>query len=102
MQMLYNSDSYAVMQFEVTAQDAGGAPGTADVVGLQPGVLTRGGYEIVDKFARKELFLEGLLAEHFKQGVQALIESLPEPGVEEFDAFIAGYSSLAQQPVVLH
>ncbi|HKX95145.1 MAG TPA: DUF3567 domain-containing protein [Methylibium sp.] len=88
MQMLYNSDSFAVVQFDVAPED--GAP------------LTRGGYEIVDKFARKELFLEGLLAEQFKQGVQALIDASPEPGVEEFDAFIAGYSSLAQQPVVLH
>jgi hypothetical protein len=88
MQMLYNSDSFAVVQFDVATED--GAP------------LTRGGYEIVDKFARKELFLEGLLAEQFKQGVQALIDGSPEPGVEEFDAFIAGYSSLAQQPVVLH
>ena len=94
MQMLYNSDSFAVMQFEVTAPDgAGNEPGAG---------LTRGGYEIVDKSARKEMFLEGLMAEQFKQGVQALIESLPEPGVEEFDAFIDSCSSLAQQPVVLH
>ncbi|HSV70409.1 MAG TPA: DUF3567 domain-containing protein [Methylibium sp.] len=88
MQMLYNSDSFAVLQFDLAAEDGA--------------VLTRGGYEIVDKFARKELFLEGLLAEQFKQGVQALIDRSPEPGVEEFDAFIDGYSSLAQQPVVLH
>jgi hypothetical protein len=94
MQMLYNSDSFAVMQFEVTAPDDVG-----DELGAR---LTRGGYEIVDKLARKELFLEGLMAEQFKQGVQALLETLPEPGVEEFDAFIDGYSSLAQQPVVLH
>ncbi len=88
MQMLYNSDSYTVVQFDVVADDAGG--------------LTRDGYEIVDKFARKELFLEGLLAEQFKQGVKALIDATPEPGVEEFDAFIGGYTSLAQQPVILH
>jgi hypothetical protein len=94
MQMLYNSDSYAVVQFDVAADDADG---------VRPEwALTRGGYEIVDKFARKELFLEGLLAEQFKEGVQALMASSPESGVEEFDAFIAGYSSLAQQPVVVH
>ena len=29
----------------------------------------------------------------FKQGVQALIEGSPEPGIEEFDAFIDGYRS---------
>lgn len=88
MQMLYNSESYAVVEFDMEVGEASG--------------LTRGGYEIVDKLARKELYLEGLLAEQFKLGVQALIEGSPEPGVEEFDAFIAGYSSLAQQPVLLH
>jgi hypothetical protein len=94
MQMLYNSDNFAVMRIEVdAAQDAGAESGA---------VLTRGGYEIVDKLAGKEMFLEGLLAEQFKQGVQALIEGSPEPGVEEFDAFIDGYRSLAQQPVLLH
>ena len=92
MQMLYNSDSFAVMRIEVDGAQ-----------GAEPGaMLTRGGYEIVDKLAGKEMFLEGLLAEQFKQGVQALIEASPEPGVEEFDAFIDGYRSLAQQPVVLH
>lgn len=94
MQMLYNSDSYVVVQFDVMGEDADGT--------AQGQTLTRGGYEIVDKHARKELFIEGLLAERFREGVQALIESSPESGVEEFDAFIAGYSSLAQQPVVLH
>jgi len=31
-----------------------------------PGGPERGGYEIVDKLARTESFLEGLLAESFK------------------------------------
>ena len=88
MLMLYNSDHYAVVQFEVTPDEA------------ETPTLTRGGYEIVDKFARKELFLEGALAEHFKLGVEALMETSPD--TDEIDAFLAGYSSLAQQPVVLH
>ena len=90
MQMLYNSDSYAVVMFDASDDVAAGSAS----------VLNRGGYEIVDKFARKELFLEGAMAEQFKQGVEALIES--EPGEDEIDAFLAGYTSLAQQPVVLH
>jgi Protein of unknown function (DUF3567) len=91
MQMLYNSESFAVVQFEVPTQKA---PANGDAS------LTRGGYEIVDKFARKEIFIEGALAESFKQGVDALI--LTEPSEEEMDEYIDRFSSLMQQPVVLH
>lgn len=103
MHMLYNSDSYAVVQIEMSSQDASGpgAQAGAQAVAhdLVPG-LTRGGYEIVDKFARKELFIEGALAEQFKEGVEALIES--SPSVEEFDAYLERYAGMAQQPVVMH
>ena len=93
MQMLYNSDSFAVVLFDV--------PGTSDE--SQPArhePLSRGGYEIVDKFARKEIFIQGALAESFKQGVQALIET--DPSEEEMDEFIERFASLSQQPLVLH
>ncbi|MDE2401145.1 MAG: DUF3567 domain-containing protein [Burkholderiales bacterium] len=93
MQMLYNSDNYAVLQIEMIAENAPVLP--AKVV-----ALTRGGYEIVDKFARKELFIEGAMAESFKEGVDALIES--SPSIEEFDAYLERYACLAQQPVVMH
>jgi hypothetical protein len=85
MQMLYNSDSFAVLQFDVPAEGARGS---------------RGGFEIVDKLARKDIFLEGALAQRFREGVQALIES--DPGPEAFDDFIEGYANLLQQPLVLH
>ena len=91
MQMLYNSESFAVVQFDVPTQQV--------LVSGDP-ALTRGGYEIVDKFARKEIFIEGAMAESFKQGVDALI--LTEPSEEEMDAYIDRFSSLMQQPVVLH
>jgi hypothetical protein len=91
MQMLYNSESFAVVQFEVPTQKTL-VSGDAS--------LTRGGYEIVDKFARKEIFIEGAMAESFKQGVDALI--LTEPSEEEMDEYIDRFSSLMQQPVVLH
>jgi len=90
MQMLYNSDQFAVVQFDVPAA-GGGAPG---------GAPQRGGYEIVDKLARREIFIDGVLAQRFRAGVEALIER--EPSVEAIDDFIAGYTQLAQQPVVLH
>jgi oligoendopeptidase F len=92
MHMLYNSDNYAVVQIDVMAEQAAS--------GSDESALTRGGYEIVDKFARKELFIEGALAEQFKEGVDALIES--SPSVEEFDAYLEMYAGLAHHPVVMH
>ncbi len=91
MHMLYNSDSFAVVQFEVP---------TKQVLLSGDSALMRGGYEIVDKFARKEIFIEGAMAESFKQGVDALI--LTEPSEEEMDEYIDRFSSLMQQPLVLH
>ena len=85
MQMLYNSDSYVVVEFELRTH---------------AGELTRGGYEIVDKFARKEIFIEGAIAESFREGVQALISD--ESSVEAFDDYIAGYAQLAPQPLTIH
>ncbi|MCH8181421.1 MAG: DUF3567 domain-containing protein [Proteobacteria bacterium] len=95
MHMLYNSDSYAVVQIELPTQDRPSGQAQEQATGL-----TRGGYEIVDKFARKELFIEGALAEQFKVGVEALIES--SPSVEEFDAYLERYAGMALQPVVMH
>ena len=60
----------------------------------------RGGYEIVDKFARKEIFIDGAMAASFRQGVDALIETSPTQ--EEVDAYIGRVAALMQQPVVLH
>jgi len=94
MHMLYNSDSYAVVQIEMLPE-----LGVATTEGASS-ALTRGGYEIVDKHARKELFLEGALAESFKQGVEALIESAHS--VEDFDAYLERFAGMAQQPVVMH
>ncbi len=92
MQMLYNSDSYAVVQFDV--------PTTHGVSAGSDEALTRGGYEIVDKFARKEIFIEGALAESFKEGVEALIET--EPSEEEIDEYLERFASLMHQPLILH
>ncbi len=91
MHMLYNSESFAVVQFVVGDEAAG--PGAA-------ATLQRGGYELVDKHARKEIFLEGALAEHFKLGVEALIET--SPSEEEVDEYLGRFTALMQQPVVLH
>lgn len=91
MHMLYNSDNYAVVHIELESEHPGPQ---------QPQSLKRGGYEIVDKFARKEMFIEGGMAESFKEGIEALIES--SPSIEEFDAYLERFAGMAQQPVVMH
>jgi hypothetical protein len=91
MQMLYNSDSFVVVQFEL--------PDDGDAALEQ----RRGGYEIVDKFARKEIYLQGAVAESFQRGVQALVDQTPNDEREQrLDEYIAGFVALAQQPLVLH
>ena len=100
MNMLYNSDSYAVMQFEVPTRWVATETGVSTVFRLDCDPLTRGGYEIVDKFAQREVFIEGAMAERFEQGVQALIEG--EPTEEEIDDFLASFTAGVTNPVVLH
>ena len=90
MNMLYNSDNYTVVQFVVP--DETGAEAAP--------VPARGGYEIVDKFARKGIFIEGAVAQSFHDGVQALMQKGPTE--EALDEYIAGYTTLAQQPMHLH
>ena len=118
MQMLYHSDSFAVVLFDVAeATTASTSTATLPGAGLgaaldadahshshspdaNPAKLTHGGYEIVDKFARKEIFLQGAMAESFKVGVEALIQT--RPSEEEIDDYIERFASLMQQPVILH
>ncbi len=94
MQMLYNSENFAVVQIDL-APETSALPNPSD-----EGPLGRGGYEIVDKFARKEIFLQGAMAATFKQGVEQLIES--QPSEEEIDAYIERYASLMQHALRLH
>ena len=98
MQMLYNSDSFAVVQFDMGQAGSTSPAGEGGTAESAP--LTHGGYEIVDKFARKEIFLQGAMAESFKTGVEALIET--QPSEEEIDDYIERFASLMQQPVILH
>ena len=93
MHMLYNSDSFIVVQFDVP---------TAELQVVEAGPpINRGGFEIVDKFARKEIFIEGALAESFQLGVQALMDD-GQPSEDDLDAFIERYAVMGQQPVVMH
>lgn len=97
MNLLYNSDHYVVMQIDWPEGDTAQAE--------------HGGYEIVDKWARKGIFIEGALARQFRQGVETLVA----PGVDEagqvrggapdadlIDGYLAGFTEMAQQVVRMH
>jgi hypothetical protein len=85
MNLIYNSEQYSVVEFGIdSGQEA----------------LRSGGYEIVDKPGKREIFIGGSLAEAFRKNVESLIAS--EPSEEEIDDFLATYDLLMSQPVTLH
>ena len=91
MHMLYNSDSFTVVAIDIPAAPA--APGAEPTD-------ARGGFEIVDKFAQKDIFIEGAMAQSFQAGVEALMER--KPSEEDIDEYIGRFTSLMPQPLVLH
>ncbi|HEX4235567.1 MAG TPA: DUF3567 domain-containing protein [Caldimonas sp.] len=91
MYMLYNSDSFAVVRFEIASEEAGDGSAAE---------ASRGGFEIVDKFAQKDIFIEGVMADSFQAGVEALMED--GPSEDDLDEYIARFASLMPQPLVLH
>ena len=93
--MVYNSDTFVVVELDVPV-----APAAGDILEANDAPLSRGGYEIVDKFARKEIYLEGAMAQLFREGVEELVRS--DPTTEQVDEFIGRYTGLPQQPLVLH
>lgn len=92
MEMIYDSDAYCVVRIDL--------PHKLDAVTNTSDQLRRGGYEIVDKFGRKEIFIDGEMAASFKHSVDKLIES--RPSQEEIDDYLDGFSALMQQPLIAH
>lgn len=85
MNLIYNSEHYSVVEFGAEA-------------GLE--AMQFGGYEILDKPGKREIFIAGPLAETFRQHVQQLIAT--EPSMEEIDDFLGNYDDLMAQPLILH
>jgi hypothetical protein len=85
MQMIYNSPNYCIVEF---------APQAGHLA------MIAGGYEIVDKNTRREIFIDGAMAARFREHVRELIEG--EPSLDEVDEFLGQFDSLMNQPVVLH
>jgi hypothetical protein len=85
MQTIYNSPLFCVVEFTGFGAD-----------GQHPA----GGFEIMDKTLRREIFLGGRDAEQFRSSVQELIAS--KPSDEDLDDFLAAYSGVMTTPVALH
>jgi hypothetical protein len=83
MLMIYNSPNYVVMEF-----------------GAGDGESQHGGYEIMDKYARREIFIDGAMAEHFRQSVNEMMQN--EPTVDEIDEYLGRFDCLMQQRVIVH
>ena len=90
MRTLYDSEDFIVVHIQAETPAATPA---------QPG-LVRHGFEIVDKRARKEIYLDGSWAELFQRQINAWQTTTPTQ--EEVEETLSGYTSLAQAPVALH
>lgn len=86
MNMIYNSPNYCVVEFAAFA--------------ARDGNEQAGGFEIMDKNAKREIYLGGALADTFRKDVASLIDR--EPSTEEIDEFLSRFDGAMQQPLVLH
>ena len=93
MQMLYDSESFVVVQIHANAiEESAPQPATPQ--------LARNGFEIVDKRSGKEVYLDGSWAEMFAQRLSAW--QLNAPTQQEIEDMLEGYSGLATTPISLH
>ena len=103
MQTLYDSDTYSVTHMLANAVAADAATeGASKTVNTQSKIprLARHGFEIVDKRAGKEVYLDGSWAELFQQHISAWQENTPTQ--EEVEDTLERYAELAQNPVIVH
>ena len=103
MHTLYDSDTYSVTHMLANAV-------ASDLIGEDDGqhfqqvllvpALARHGFEIVDKRAGKEVYLDGCWAELFQRQISAWQENTPTQ--EEVEDKLEQYAELAQNPVLVH
>ena len=103
MQTLYDSDTFSVTHMLANAPDEATRAQLARDAAEQKKVvptMARHGFEIVDKRAGKEVYLDGSWAELFQQQIAAW--QVHTPTQEEVEDTLEGYAELAQNPVVVH
>lgn len=85
MNMVYDSDLYTVYEFgSVESHEA----------------LRFGGYEIMNKYGNRQMFIDGLAAARFKLDVMALIAR--QPSIEDIDEFLSEYDTATEHTLTLH
>jgi hypothetical protein len=97
MHTLYDSDTYTVTHLLATAEAVPGP--TADGAAARP-ELPRHGFEIVDKRAGKEIYLDGSWAELFQQRLAEWQRNSPTQ--DEVEDTLAQYAELATIPLHVH
>lgn len=109
MRTLYDSETYAVVHMIAATSDSGSTveevPEALSGASRHPGksarpTLARHGFEIVDKRAGKEVYLDGSWAELFQQQITAWQNDTPTQ--EEVEDTLERYAELAQNPVIVH
>ncbi|MFC0169013.1 DUF3567 domain-containing protein [Pseudoduganella danionis] len=85
MNLIYNSEQFSVLEFGVDRSHE---------------ALRFGGYEIVDKGGKREIFINGILAQNFRRDVSELIAS--EPTMAEIDEFLGSYNEVMSYPATPH
>ena len=98
MHTLYDSDDFTVTHLLATVDDAPTAK-AAEGETVHP-VLQRHGFEIVDKRAGKEIYLDGSWAELFQQRLAEWQRTMPTQ--EEVEDTLAQYAELANIPLHVH
>ena len=93
MNMLYDSDTFAVVHIQTDVPPEAGRAATAVT-------MPRHGFEIVDKRSGKEIYLDGSWAERFQQQIQ--LWQTHTPTQEEVEDTLEGYTQLAQTRVQMH
>ena len=96
MHMLYDSESFVVVQIQANADEGNAASADAPA---KP-QLARHGFEIVDKRSGKEVYLDGSWAELFQQRLIDWQQN--KPTQEEVENTLEGYAELAHTPIALH
>jgi hypothetical protein len=97
MHTLYDSDAFTVTHLLAAAEPASDDETQAD--DGKP-VLMRHGFEIVDKRAGKEIYLDGSWAELFQQRLAEWQRNTPTQ--EELEDTLAQYAELATLPLYVH
>ena len=93
MYMLYDSESFVVVQIHANAPEE-----SAPVPTIPQ--LPRNGFEIVDKRSGKEVYLDGSWAEMFQLRLSAWAQNTPTQ--QEIEDTLESYSGLATTPISLH